>query len=326
MRVRSLAALIMAAGLTGLASAQSTQTLERALIAEARTIIAHHGDRVWPGYAAAPDSVLLIDGEQEFLLCHEGPAEGFADLGTEPLTGCDQRVRDRVFAPNLLASFPAVDGVPTIVIGTLDATGRSVDDWMLTLLHEHFHQWQDATPGLYQRALALGLDGGDETGMWMLTYPFPYDTSDTAAAARTLADRALNALHAVGMPAFRSAVLAYLEARDNFLATVSERDARYYEFQSWKEGVARWSELAIVRSVAVGELELRDRQREQEARMQAGLEAVALSDQGRTAFYALGSAEAEILDRLWPEWTGAYLDNAYDMRALFERALNRPTP
>lgn len=318
-------ALIMMAGLGSIAAAQDAPP-ERALIAQARGIVTRHGEQVWQGYATAPDSVLLIEGEQEFLLCHEGPAEGFTRLGEEPLTGCDQRIRDRVFPPGLLASFPAIDGAPTTVIGTLDATGRSAGEWVLTLLHEHFHQWQDAVPGLYEQALALDLSDGDETGMWMLNYPFPYEMPETVAAARALAGRALDALHTAGTPDFRPAALAYLDARTRFLATLSERDARYYELQAWKEGVARWTELAIARAGAGDDPYLLDQQQTQEARMQRGLETVDLADQGRVAFYALGSAEAEIINGLWPDWTGAYLDNAYDMGALFQQALNASAP
>ncbi len=50
-----------------------------------------------------------------------------------------------------------------------------------------FHQWQYSRPDYYPRVEALGLDGGDSTGRWMLDYPFPYDHPPVQAAARKLA-------------------------------------------------------------------------------------------------------------------------------------------
>ena len=46
--------------------------------------------------------------------------------------------------------------------------------WVVTMLHEHFHQLQDSQPNVFQDVMALDLAGGDQTGMWMLNYPFPY--------------------------------------------------------------------------------------------------------------------------------------------------------
>ena len=55
---------------------------------------------------------------------------------------------------------------------------------MLTVLHEHFHQLQQSQPGYFQGVEALGLSGGDQTGMWMLNYPFPYKTPAVAEQIR----------------------------------------------------------------------------------------------------------------------------------------------
>ena len=67
-------------------------------------------------------------------------------------------------------------GVPTIVIGQAENTDKKTSTpWVVTMLHEHFHQLQYSQPGYYDDVNALGLSRGDQGGMWMLNYPFPYD-------------------------------------------------------------------------------------------------------------------------------------------------------
>jgi uncharacterized protein YozE (UPF0346 family) len=326
MRTRHLmsAAIITAAATATVYAQPAPNTLD--LIAQARSIATDYGDRVWPGFADAPDSLILIDGEREFLLCHEGPAEGFDAAILEPVTGCEMRSRDRVFPPALLASFPAVDATPTIVVGTPQATGRDDTDWMITLLHEHFHQMQDAQPDAWASLHALDLHGGDQTGMWMLNYAFPYSVDETTLAARQLADQALITLSALHTDSQYAAIQTYLETRRAFLNTVSDADARYYELQVWKEGVARWTELAVARVASPESPSLSQYHHGQHVRMAEGLTELDLADAQRVAFYALGSAEAEMLEALWPAWKTVYFDHAFEMGSIFALALRQASP
>src|SRR5207249_765319 len=82
------------------------------------------------------------------------PTPDFTGLGYDSLLATDVLVRDRHFAPNLLATFPAVAGVSTIVVGLPAATNKNSTEWVLTLLHEHFHQLQTSRPGYYARFAA----------------------------------------------------------------------------------------------------------------------------------------------------------------------------
>ncbi len=303
------------------ASFQTVETVPHSeLIIEARDISRAMGSSVWPDLTEAPETVLLIAGETEYLICHHRPVEGFVPRPELQIDGCSVETRERVFAPHFLASFPAVDGTPTIVVGTPEATNRDPDDWMVTLLHEHVHQMQDAMPGAWQNANALGLHGGDTSGMWMLNYPFDYDGA--AAAARALADQALVTLEARGTATFEMEALEYAAMRTDFLASLTPADARYYDFQVWKEGVARWSELAITRS-GRNDARLAPLHARQETRLLDGLRAVDLTRQQRVAFYAMGSAEAEILETLAPEWRQLYQQHMFDMSAIFEATIER---
>ena len=114
----------------------------RELIQEARAIAYSNGDRIWTGFSDAPFGILLVEEERERLFCHQGPADGFESIGVDPILSCPSSIRQASFPPNMLASFPAVDGIATIVIGRPEATGKSPDAWVLTVLHEHFHQLQ----------------------------------------------------------------------------------------------------------------------------------------------------------------------------------------
>lgn len=307
-------------------SEDSAQSELFALIGEARALAQESGETIWPGFSEAPDTILLISGEEEILLCHEGPAAGFTELASDPVTGCSQSVRTRVFPPNLLASFPAIDGVPSIVVGTPEATSRTPDAWMVTLVHEHMHQMQDAVPGQYQDLLALGLDGGDQSGMWMLNYPFPYADHQTAAEARSLADRALDALEESDPLLFHTKVRAYLTQRTLFLDSVSPGDRRYYELQVWKEGVARWTELAVTRASGMTNPHHANLAGQQIVRMRDELAALDLHQAGRVAFYALGSAEAEMLERLDTGWRRTYWLSPFDLGAVFDAIIPDAPP
>ena len=289
------------------------------LIIEARDISRTIGSSVWPGLSEAPETVLLIAGETEYLICHPNAVGGFEQQSGLDLDGCSVQTRDRVFPTALLASFPAVEGTPTIVVGTPEATGLEPRDWMRTLLHEHFHQWETTPVGAYQRAMDLDLHGGDETGMWMLNYPFPYNDSGHAERAAVMAERAAFALQNRSNVSFSEDVRAYLDARSAFLHALSAADARYYEFQVRKEGVARWSELALLR--ALDDEIYADAIKAQEIRLVSSLENLDLARQQRVAFYAFGAAEAEMLEHLDPDWKQDYLNGPLELGAHFATAI-----
>src|SRR5438034_11047833 len=98
-------------------------------------------------------------------------------------------VRSRQFSTNLLATFPAFGPPSVIVVGEpANTTSKTSTPWLITLMHEHFHQLQDSQPGLDEAITKLGLSHGDMTGMWMLNYPFPYDNQEVVASFGQLRD------------------------------------------------------------------------------------------------------------------------------------------
>ncbi len=118
------------------------------------------GDRIWPGWSKAPFAVLLITPDYEFLLRHPKPSADFTSLGYDKMLKSDVYYRKRVFPTHYLATFPAISGsmISTIVVGQAENTSaKASSPWVITVLHEHFHQLQDSQPNFYAQVNALNL-------------------------------------------------------------------------------------------------------------------------------------------------------------------------
>ncbi|MEO2088591.1 MAG: hypothetical protein ABGY75_03715 [Gemmataceae bacterium] len=151
---------------------------DRVRLAEVFRLADAIGNRVWPDWDKAPFAVLLVTPDHEFLIRHPKPSDDFKPAGEAAGLG-QVWYRGRKFAKEFEATFPAVNGVSTVVIGQAENTqSKTSTRWVLTALHEHFHQLQHSRPRYYAGVDALGLAKGDTTGMWMLNYPFPYTKAE----------------------------------------------------------------------------------------------------------------------------------------------------
>jgi hypothetical protein len=199
---------------------------------------------------------------------------------------------------------------------------------VVTLLHEHFHQLQTSRPGYFTGVDALGLSHGDQTGMWMLNYLFPYDSVLVAsrfAELSTALDSALSENAPERRPMRWRIVL---NARTRLKAVLTPADDRYLAFQMWQEGVARYTELQVARwagtryspserfraladftSYAATATAI-------EGGIRLELRTSALPRQKRVAFYPMGAAMALMLDREAPGWRARYFDRGYSLDAL----------
>ena len=297
---------------------------DRTRIAEAFRLAEAVGDAIWPGWSTIPFALLLVTPDHEYLVQHSRPSADFTRIGFDSLLKSDVQVRPRSFPPTLLATFP-FEGIPTVVIGQATATGKPSTAWVLTAIHEHFHQLQMSQPGYYRGVDALGLARGDQTGMWMLNHPFPYGADSVQAAFSRMTNAVDSALGAPPAGNRQARLQALSRARSALRGALSSDDDRYASFQMWQEGVARYTELQVARwagrhyepssafsalpdassfgaaadSIAAG--------------IRRGLRNNPLSTAGRVAFYPAGAATALLLDDVAPGWRAQYLGSAFSL-------------
>src|SRR5438034_3881111 len=130
----------------------SLSAIDRTRLAEAFRLGDRIGGRIWPAWTRAPFAVLLVTPEYEFLVRHPKPSPDFTSLGYDPVLKSDLYYRKRRLPANFLATFPAISGsmISTIVVGQAENTlARTSTPWVITLLHEHFHQLQDSQPNFF---------------------------------------------------------------------------------------------------------------------------------------------------------------------------------
>jgi hypothetical protein len=317
----ALAVLLFTSTAAGQEVARPTLRLpdeDRVRLAEARVLARTIQDSVWPGWGTAPFAVLLVTDSLEFLLWHPRPSAGFQSLGYDSLLAADVLARPRRHPPHFLATFPAVGGVPTIVVGQPANTGNNSTAWVLTLLHEHFHQLQMSHAGYYAAVDSLQLARGDQTGMWMLNYPFPYDSVPIQRRFAALAEALLSTALADPARPPAHAIRRYAAARRDLRGALGGDDARYLDFQLWQEGVARYVEYACARLASrthapgasfVALPDFVPYAEEASALREQLLRELRTPDLGanrRVSFYAVGAGLALLLDRTAPPWKHRY--------------------
>lgn len=322
----ALFALLAAARLAAQAPFPPASLADRTRLAEAMRVGDALRGRLWPGWEATAVPVLLVADSVEYLLRHPRPTADFTRLGPDPLLDTEVWARRRVFPPTFLATFPAVGGIPTVVVGSAERTGKSSAAWVLTLLHEHFHQWQYSQADYYPRLHALDLARGDTTGMWALQYPFPYDSAPVEEAVRQLAASLASALEAGA--AGTAAEASVRTARDRLLALLAPDDRRYLEFQLWQEGVARWVEYAAAGEAArlapppaaFQALPDYSPYRTELARARSALgqelRGMNLGRDRRVVFYPLGAALALLAERQGDSWKEAYSERKFELSGI----------
>jgi hypothetical protein len=311
-------------------SSPSLTAVDRLRIREGRALAQAVGNRVWQDWDRTPFPVLLVTADHEFLIGHAQPSDEFALVGEDAELGGSIFVRERQYSPKLLATFPAVGGISTIVIGQAEQTMANTSTrWVVTLLHEHFHQLQNSRPGYYDDVNALGLAGNDETGMWMLNYPFPYSDPDVGHEFAAMCRALDTALQARGQADFADKTKSYLDAKARFRELLSAEDYRYFAFQTWQEGIARYTEFRVA-ELAASDFQPSAEFRElpdftafaREAQrivdqIHSQLADMHLDQSQRTAFYAVGAAEGLVLDELNPDWREHYWDDMFSLDGHF---------
>jgi hypothetical protein len=309
----------------------AVSTIDRTRLAEAFRLADQFSDRLWPGWSRAPFAVLLVTPDYDFLIRHPKPSPDFAKLEHDALLKSDIYYRKHNgFSTSFLATFPAISGsmVSTVVVGQAENTWvKTSTPWVITLLHEHFHQLQDSQPNFYTDVNALNLSHGDQTGMWMLNYAFPYERKEVqdqfALASRLLADAIKSRQSERAQK-----TAAYLEARRKFQDMLAPDDYRYISFQLWKEGIARYTEYQIARLAAAqykptrnfvalkDYLSFADFMQKTYEGIFRQLASQRLGESRREVVYSYGAAEGLLLDQINPKWRSRYFAEKFDLRNL----------
>ena len=311
----------------------SIPAVDRLRLAEAFRLADSVGNDVWKDWNKAPFAVLLVTPELEFLLRHPAPSKDFAPLGYDQLLKSEVHYRKRTQSTRFLATFPAIKGsmVSTIVVGQAENTSaRTSTPWVVTLLHEHFHQLQYSQPTYYADVEALNLSRGDQTGMWMLNFAFPYDKKEVQDQFVVLSKLLVETIQA--SKSDRSLKLGqYLRARQEFQRAIAPDEYRYLSFQLWQEGIARYTEYQVAKlagakfkvskefralpdyvSFAQTAAAIRERIFKQMATQN-------LADSRREVVYPFGAAEGLLLDMISPHWKSRYFVDKFDLARYYAK-------
>lgn len=307
--------------------------VDRIRLAEAFRLGESLGDRVWKDWSKAPFAVLLVTPEHEFLIRHPRPSEDFTPIGYDSRLKSNVYFRNRRFPAHWLATFPAVGGISTIVIGQAENTDKKTSTpWVVTVLHEHFHQLQESQLNYFAEVEELNLSRGDQTGMWMLNYDFPYDSPELKQQFAVVTRLLVEALEVKIKSVSRAKPAAYLKARQQLQKLLSIDDYKYLSFQLWKEGIARYTEIRVARLAKSNYKPTRDFRALKDfvpfevvadqlmSDTMKELASSRIENQKRELFYPLGAGEGLLLDRVNPKWQSRYFLNKFDLESYFNPA------
>ena len=324
----SFFALVVFASVAARAQASALSEPDRIRIAEAFRLGKSIGADLGPGVTEIPFAIRLVTPAREVLIAHPRPSSDFTGVGYDSLLGTTVHTRPRQYSVNLLASFPAVGGISTIVVGQPEQTRKSSTFWVLTVLHERFHQVQTSQSGYYEGVAKLDLANGDQSGQWMLQYPFPYDSARVVERFHQYRDALRGAL-SPSEDAER-AMRDVLAARTALRAVLSPAEWRYLEFQLWQEGISRYTELRVARTAAeqqplrafaalsdvIPYAAAADSLRRH---IERELSTLNLPGWKRVAFYPTGAAEGLLLDRVNPSWRSRYFLERFALEPLYRK-------
>ena len=280
-------------------------------------------DQIWPNWSRVPAPILLVTPDKEFLTHDAEPSKDFEKVAD------DLYARPRQFSTRLLATFPAFGPPSVIVIGEpANTESKTSTPWLITLMHEHFHQLQNAQPEYQTAVEGLGLSRGDQSGMWMLDYPFPYDKPEVAQAFAHLRDQLYSAVAETDQSKFKKLAKQYVQERRKFFAQLSRDDHKYLSFQLWQEGIARYTQIKAAEAAAHHQptaeyAALADYEPFSSYASKARndtlseLKQADLTRMKRVVVYSFGAAEGLLLDRLNPSWKDQYFQHMLSLDSFF---------
>ena len=317
------------------------------VLREAFQLVNTVGNEVWPGWARSPMTVVIIDQDHEYLF-NAPPdwqeAGGFERIG-QTFIGQPVFRRGRTLPQALRAAFP-VGGIPAAVVGAWRPREESPNEWAVTLVHEWFHVLQ-MSRGEDVKVGALRIGEGVYPSL-QLDYPFAYGDRDIGHAIHLLGSslydfwsRSRTLPRAVQRTFVAETSWAALQNLETIVSLKYGDDAyNYFRYQTWKEGVARYTQVHVSLLAADFEDNGRFYQQpgfaalqgsmsygrlwEEVTRTNYWLMRASSGDQGGNpaSFYGIGHGLAELLDALDPTWKERYFDQGVWLDTLIEEVMD----
>ena len=111
-------------------------------------------------------------------------------------------------------------------------------------------------------------------------------------------DALLAALAETDEKKFGALAAEYVKKRKAFFALLAPDDKKYFNFQLWREGIARYTEVRAAEAAENYQPTAEDK---------------------RIMFYSFGAAEGFLLDRMRPDWKKQYFEHLFTLDEFFEK-------
>lgn len=294
---------------------QNTDILkEFALIKTTDYIIKHYGDSIWENISNIPLRILLITDSLEYLINFNNPDKSFELYNCDSLLNTNIYVRQRKFPPFLRATFPAVNGIDCIVVGDCKNTEKSDEDWIVMLLHEHFHLYQGANPEYNENVSLLAQKISNDSDNWMLDYDFPYNDALLNELFRDYSSSIYKTFINLNKNEFNLERERWLANQTKIQNHLKSNDYNYFQFQLWQEGTATYTEYKYLVCLNLNSryfkencnLEFCLKYKDLLTAYSTTLQKNDLQKNTRNHFYALGLFTGIIKDKTIPEWKKNY--------------------
>lgn len=295
---------------------------DKVKIKEAFHLVKSAGDTVWDGWSELTIPIVFVEENYEYLIGHPQPSDEYQFIENDPILGSSIYVKTRTTKQGIAAAYP-VCGIPSVLISSPRILEKSSPSWVVTLIHEMFHVYQQ-NKGQYEKVKKLKL-GSETDASWMLNFPFPYSDQSARALACQMGYALYRCLNAKDDLEFE--MKSHLDIRLAFQELLqakfdTENYYKYAKFQEWIEGVARYTERAVLRNAVkmsytpIPEFQkLKDYvpyeklwtkyKSDPKGRLKRNCESIS-KNFNRVNFYWLGAAQADLLDLIYKDWKKEY--------------------
>ncbi len=287
---------------------------EICLIRTTQYVILHFGDSIWENISDTPLRILLITDSLEYLFNHDSPNASFEWYQYDSSLCTNIYVRPRKFPVFLRATFPAVNGIDCIVAGNTQNTEKSDEDWIIMLLHEHFHLYQNENPQYKKNISLLAQKISKGNDNWMLDYNFPYNDTIINELFKEYTSSVYNISMVLNNKNTNERVIPYVPDLSKIQNLMDPDDYDYFRFQIWQEGIATYTEYQYLKilsknSNSFKESRALDYALKDEKLLKDYTKYLLETDlrkSQRNLFYSLGLLEGIINDEINPEWKTEY--------------------